>query len=152
MLQYQSGEYCICIWDSDKTNLGDAIRSIGQYVNDEKDANEDRQALLELADAVTVCLVAVKELSCTEEELQKKLFSILGEEIGVNIDRMRKCLDDLAAAYPEEYSKAMTMKAARMMLCNERHVIRNLTYDGIMSKKDGDMMEDSIDTRSEKLM
>ena len=86
------------------------------------------------------------------EELQKKLFSILGEEIRVNIDRMRKCLDDLAAAYPEEYSKAMTMKAARMMLCNERHVIRNLTYDGIMSKKDGDMMEDSIDTRSEKLM
>ena len=86
------------------------------------------------------------------EELQKKLFSILGEEIRVNIDRMRKCLDDLAAAYPEEYSKAMTMKAARMMLCNERHVVRNLTYDGIMSKKDGDLMEDSIDTRSEKLM
>ena len=74
MLQYQSGEYCICIWDSDKTDLGDAIRSIGQYVNDEKDANEDRQALLELADAVTVCLVAVKELSCTEEELQKKMY------------------------------------------------------------------------------
>ena len=58
----------------------------------------------------------------------------------------------LAAAYPEEYSKAMTMKAARMMLCNERHIVRNLTYDGIMSKKDGDLMEDSIDTRSEKLM
>ena len=73
MLQYQSGEYCICIWDSDKTDLGDAIRSIGQYVN-EKDVNEDRQALLELADAVTVCLVAVKELSCTEEELQKKMY------------------------------------------------------------------------------
>lgn len=73
MLQYQSGEYCICIWDSDKTDLGDAIRSIGQYVNDEKDANEDRQALLELADAVTVCLVAVRDLSCTEEELQKKM-------------------------------------------------------------------------------
>ena len=73
MLQYQSGEYCICIWDSDKTDLGDAIRSIGQYVNDEKDADEDRQALLELDDAVTVCLDAVRELSCTEAELQKKL-------------------------------------------------------------------------------
>lgn len=73
MLQYQSGEYCICIWDSDKTNLGDAIRSVGQYVDDEKDANEDRQALLELDDAVTACLVAVRELSCTEAELQKKM-------------------------------------------------------------------------------
>lgn len=73
MLQYQRGEYCICIWDSDRTDLGDAIRSIGQYVNDEKDANEDRQALLELAGAVTVCLDAVRELSCTEAELQKKM-------------------------------------------------------------------------------
>ena len=72
MLQYQRGEYCICIWDSDRTDLGDAIRSISQYVN-EKDANEDRQALLELDGAVAVCLEAVKELSCTEEELQKKL-------------------------------------------------------------------------------
>lgn len=75
MLQYQSGEYCICIWDSDRTDLGKAIRSIGKYVDDddEKDANEDRQALLELSGAVTVCLEVVKELSCTEEELQKKL-------------------------------------------------------------------------------
>ena len=72
MLQYQRGEYCICIWDSDRTDLGDAIRSISQYVN-EKDANEDRQALLELDGAVAVCLETVKELSCTEEELQKKL-------------------------------------------------------------------------------
>lgn len=71
MLQYRSGEYCMCIWDSDKTDLGDAIRSIGRYVDD--DANEDRQALLELDDAVTACLVAVGELSCTEAELQKKM-------------------------------------------------------------------------------
>lgn len=73
MLQYQRGEYCICIWDSDRTDLGEAIRSIGKYVDDEKDANEDRQALFELAGAVTVCLEVVKELSCIEEELQKKL-------------------------------------------------------------------------------
>ena len=44
------------------------------------------------------------------------------------------------------------MKDERMMHCNERHVVSNHTYDGIMSKKDGDLMEDSIDTRSEKLM
>lgn len=74
MLQYQRGEYCICIWDSDKTDLGDAIRSIGRYVNDdEKDTNEDRQALLELDGAVTACRDIVEELICTEEELQKKI-------------------------------------------------------------------------------
>ena len=87
----------MCIWDSDKTDLGDAIRSIGQYVNDEKDANEDRQALLELADAVTVCLVAVKDLSCTEEELQKKMYkayralSCTSEKFQKELDARKDC-------------------------------------------------------------
>ena len=97
MLQYQSGEYCMCIWDSDKTDLGDAIRSIGQYVNDEKDANEDRQALLELDGAVAVCLETVKELSCTEEELQKKLdkayraLSYTSEKFQKELDARKDC-------------------------------------------------------------
>ena len=87
----------MCIWDSDKTDLGDAIRSIGQYVNDEKDANEDRQALLELDGAVAVCLETVKELSCTEEELQKKLdkayraLSYTSEKFQKELDARKDC-------------------------------------------------------------
>lgn len=73
MLQYQRGEFCICIWDSDNTDLGDAIRSLGKYISGEKDTNEDRQALLEIDGAVAACLDAVKELICTEEELQEKM-------------------------------------------------------------------------------
>ena len=97
MLQYQSGEYCMCIWDSDKTDLGDAIRSIGQYVDDEKDANEDRRALLELAGAVAACLDVVNELRCTEEELQKKMYkayralSCTSEKFQKELDARKDC-------------------------------------------------------------
>ena len=42
MLQYQRGEYCICIWDGEKTDLGKAIKSLGRYTNDER-ATHDRQ-------------------------------------------------------------------------------------------------------------
>lgn len=36
MLQYQSGEYCICIWDGEQTKLGKALESLGKYAEDEK--------------------------------------------------------------------------------------------------------------------
>ena len=64
---------------------------------------------------------------------------------------MRKCIDKLEADYPEAYARAMTSKAVRMMLCNERHTVRNLTYDGIMSQKDGERMEESVDSRAAEL-
>lgn len=36
MLQFQAGEYCICIWDGDQTKLGKAIESLSEYAEDEK--------------------------------------------------------------------------------------------------------------------
>ena len=36
MLQFQAGEYCICIWDGDRTKLGNAIESLSKYAEDEK--------------------------------------------------------------------------------------------------------------------
>ncbi len=85
------------------------------------------------------------------EVLQERIFPLLEAEIRENIDRMRKCIDKLEADYPEAYARAMTSKAVRMMLCNERHTVRNLTYDGIMSQKDGERMEESVDSRAAEL-
>lgn len=85
------------------------------------------------------------------EELEKNIFSTLEAEIRENIERMRACLDNLAAEWPEAYSNALTSKAARMMLCNERRTVRNLTWDGVMSPKDGERCEESIDSRSARL-
>ena len=42
MLQYQRGEYCICIWDGEHTRLSKALESLGKYAEDKK-ATHDRQ-------------------------------------------------------------------------------------------------------------
>lgn len=40
MLQFQAGEYCICIWDGEQTKLGKAIESLSEYAEDEGAARE----------------------------------------------------------------------------------------------------------------
>lgn len=42
MLQYQRGEYCICIWDGEHTRLSKALESLGKYAEDRK-ATHDHQ-------------------------------------------------------------------------------------------------------------
>ena len=42
MLQFQVGEYCICIWDGEQTRLSRALESLNRYTEDEK-ATQDYQ-------------------------------------------------------------------------------------------------------------
>ena len=42
MLQFQAGEYCICIWDGEQTKLGKAIESLSEYTKDEKATREHK--------------------------------------------------------------------------------------------------------------
>lgn len=42
MLQFQAGEYCICIWDGEQTELGKALESLGRYTEDEQAAREHK--------------------------------------------------------------------------------------------------------------
>lgn len=42
MLQFQAGEYCICIWDGEQTKLGKAIESLSEYTEDEGAAREHK--------------------------------------------------------------------------------------------------------------
>ena len=37
MLQFQAGEYCICIWDAIETDLGEALKSLSRYTVDKED-------------------------------------------------------------------------------------------------------------------
>ena len=99
MLQFQAGEYCICIWDGEQTRLSRALESLGKYAEDEK-ATQDHQGytvtvrtseqgtdgdkaikvlekasevIYALAETVTACLDFASALGCSEEECQKKL-------------------------------------------------------------------------------
>ena len=40
MLQFQAGEYCICIWDGEQTRLSRALESLNRYTEDEKAAHD----------------------------------------------------------------------------------------------------------------
>lgn len=40
MLQFQRGEYCICIWDGEQTRLSRALESLNRYTEDEKAAHD----------------------------------------------------------------------------------------------------------------
>lgn len=42
MLQFQVGEYCICIWDGEQTKLSKAIESLSEYTEDEKAVREHK--------------------------------------------------------------------------------------------------------------
>lgn len=42
MLQFQAGDYCICVWDGEQTKLGKAIESLSKYAEDEKATREHK--------------------------------------------------------------------------------------------------------------
>lgn len=42
MLQFQAGDYCICVWDGEQTKLGKAVESLGKYAEDEEAAREHK--------------------------------------------------------------------------------------------------------------
>lgn len=82
---------------------------------------------------------------------QKVVLKILRAEIQHNLDTMNGILNKLANDFPKAYKHALTQKATRMLLCNERRNIRQLQTDGMLSDKDAEQLYERVDERSEKL-
>ena len=82
---------------------------------------------------------------------QKVVLKTLRAEIQHNLDTMNGILNKLANDFPKAYKHALTQKAARMLLCNERRNIRQLQTDGMLSDKDAEQLYERVDERSEKL-
>ena len=55
MLQFQAGDYCICVWDGDRTNLGNAIESLSVFAEVEKTAREHEGFTLTVRTFDQVC-------------------------------------------------------------------------------------------------
>ena len=81
MLQFQAGEYCICIWVTVQT-FGQGTDGKAQKVLEKAsevqgvlryEGSESKQALYVLAETVTACLDLVSALGCSEEEFQGEL-------------------------------------------------------------------------------
>lgn len=82
---------------------------------------------------------------------QKVVLKTLRAEIQHNLDTMNGILNKLANDFPKAYKHALTQKATRMLLCNERRNIRQLQTDGMLSDKDTEQLYERVDERSEKL-
>lgn len=82
---------------------------------------------------------------------QKVVLKTLRAEIQHNLDTMNGILNKLANDFPKAYKHALTQKATRMLLCNERRNIRQLQTDGMLSDKDAEQLDERVDERSEKL-
>lgn len=82
---------------------------------------------------------------------QKVVLKTLRAEIQHNLDTMNGILNKLANNFPKAYKHALTQKATRMLLCNERRNIRQLQTDGMLSDKDAEQLYERVDERTEKL-
>ena len=85
------------------------------------------------------------------EELQREIFPILFDEVQSNIAKMKSALATLSTDYPQYYAQSLTVRAARMMLSNQRHTIQSLLSDGVMLKKDAETIDGQIEKKAELL-
>lgn len=91
------------------------------------------------------------ETSKVLNEEQKVVLNTLKKETQHNVEEMNDILNKLANDFPKAYRHALTQKATRMLLCNERRNIRQLQTDGMLSDKDAERLYERVDERSEKL-
>ena len=96
---------------------------------------ESQKVLAELVD--TGVVVAEKQQS----------LHILSEELEQNITRMADCLVKLKKESPISYRCALTRKAIRMLLSNERRTVNQLLADGLIAEKDAESLLANVDDR-----
>ena len=82
---------------------------------------------------------------------QKEGLPLLRKEVERNIERMDSVISRLAQDFPKAYNHALTQKAIRMLLNNERHTIRQMLNEGIISDKDAEQLLEKVEERSDEI-
>ena len=82
---------------------------------------------------------------------QDSVLDTLREEINDNINRMSAFINNLADNFPKAYGHALTIKSIRMLLSNERHTVKQLISNGMLSEKDAERILDDIDERTDEI-
>lgn len=82
---------------------------------------------------------------------QDSVLDTLREEINDNINRMSAFINNLADNFPKAYGHALTIKSIRMLLSNERHTVKQLISNGMLSEKDAEIILDDIDERTDEI-
>lgn len=82
---------------------------------------------------------------------QLGLLQTLRQEVEHNIASMNRLIERLSADFPKAYNHALTQKAIRMVLSNERRTIRQMQADGVLSDKDAARYFARVDERSDEV-
>ena len=82
---------------------------------------------------------------------QKTGLETLKEEVRLNITTMNTLIQKLATDFPGAYRHALTHKAIRMLLSNEKRTIRQMQGGGVVSEKDAEPLLNNVDERSDKV-
>lgn len=84
-------------------------------------------------------------------EDQKANLQLLQREITDNINKMDIVIAKLAKEFPKAYRHALTQKAIRMLLSNERRTVHQMVSDGVLSEKDAEPIYESLDERTDEV-
>lgn len=82
---------------------------------------------------------------------QKSYLAPLRMGTNQNIDQMEVIITQLSESYPKAYRHALTLKSIRMLLSNERRVVRQMAANGLISENDAAARIDAIDERADKV-
>lgn len=82
---------------------------------------------------------------------QKETIRTIKKELESNKLRMEKHIEALARKYPDAYRHALTQKAIRMLLSNERRTVKQMFNEGIISDSETIALNDNTDMRTDKM-
>ena len=82
---------------------------------------------------------------------QKNTLGLLRQEVNRNIEQMDALIGKLAHDFPKAYNHALTQKAIRMLLSNERRTIRQMQSEGLLSDKDAEALFEKVNERTDEV-
>lgn len=82
---------------------------------------------------------------------QKETLGMLRQEINRNIEQMDTLINKLAHDFPKAYKHALTQKAIRMLLSNERRTIKQMLNEGLVSDKDAEALLEKVNERTDEV-
>lgn len=82
------------------------------------------------------------------DDIQK--LEMLRGEISRNIDESQALMDTIAQHFPSSYKLAITQKAVRMLISNERAAVLQMLHEGLISPEDMPAIVEDIERRYKK--
>ena len=98
-------------------------------------------------------LKTIKEFGDAESmsEEQAADVKMLSSEVEQNIEQIGNLLENLSVKFPISYKKALTYKAVRMLLCEQRRNINRFVDKGLLAENDAEQMLENIDLHRETI-